>query len=149
VRVYVDTSALVKRYFREAGTSVVNDVLGTAEIVATSRVAFAEAAAAVARRCREGALTTRQRNRVLDHLTDDFRGIAVVDLTERIADACRELVVHHALRGFDCVHLASALLVAGDNRPAWTFFCSDRTLLDSAAAEGLLPLNPAGATEGL
>lgn len=144
MKVYVDTSALVKRYFCEAGTDVVDDALRTAQLVATSRVAFAEAAAAIARRTREGALESRQRDRVLDRLTRDFGRLAVVDVTETVADTCRELVVRHPLRGFDSIHLSSALLVAGDHRSEWTFLCSDKPLLDSAAAEGLIPLDPIG-----
>jgi predicted nucleic acid-binding protein len=142
VKIYADTSALVKRYFCEVGTEVVADLLRNADLVATSRVAFAEAAAAVARRAREGALGSRQRDRVLDRLARDFERIAVVDVTERVAQACRDLVVRHPLRGFDCIHLSSALLVAGDHRSDWTFLCSDKPLLDSAAAEGLSPLDP-------
>jgi predicted nucleic acid-binding protein len=142
LKIYTDTSALVKRYFRETGTEVVADVLRGADLVATSRVAFAEAAAAVARRTREGVLAPKQRDRVLDRLARDFERIAVVDVTERVVRACRDLVVRHPLRGFDSIHLSSALLVAGDLRSDWTFLCSDKPLLDSAAAEGLIPLDP-------
>jgi predicted nucleic acid-binding protein len=144
LKVYADTSALVKRYFREVGTDRVVDALRAARLVVTSRVAFAEAAAAIARRTGEGSLESRQRDRVLDRLARDFGRIAVVDVTETVTNACRELVVSHPLRGFDAIHLASALLVADDHRSEWTFLCSDKPLLDSAAAEGLIPLDPLG-----
>jgi predicted nucleic acid-binding protein len=142
LKTYVDTSALVKRYFREQGSDVVADALGRARIIATSRVAFAEAAAAVSRRAREQVLTAIQRDRVIDLLTADFEQIVVVDVTDTVAKACRDLVVRYPLRGFDSIHLSSALLVAGVERDEWTFLCSDKPLLESAAAEGLTPLDP-------
>ena len=54
---YVDTSSLVKLYVTEAGSDVVRQLVGGANLVATSVVAYAETRAALARLRREGALT--------------------------------------------------------------------------------------------
>ena len=51
---YFDSSALVKRYVREPGSERVRAWLRAAP-AATSRIAFAEVAAAAARRSRQGA----------------------------------------------------------------------------------------------
>ncbi len=47
--VYLDTSSLVKLYVTEAGTDVVEQLVGDASVVATSVVAYAETRAALAR----------------------------------------------------------------------------------------------------
>ena len=50
---YLDTSSLVKLYVEEPGSPGVRAIVDEAEVVATSVVACAEAAAAFARRKRE------------------------------------------------------------------------------------------------
>ncbi|HVT17946.1 MAG TPA: hypothetical protein VHQ90_17430 [Thermoanaerobaculia bacterium] len=48
----------------------------------------------------------------------------------------------HPLRGADAVHLASALLLREEGLDV-LFACSDRHLLEAAAAEGLAIFDPA------
>jgi uncharacterized protein with PIN domain len=57
VTLYLDTSSLVKLYVTEAGTEDIRQLVGDANVVATSVVAYAETRAALARLRREGALT--------------------------------------------------------------------------------------------
>ena len=54
---YLDTSSLLKLYVEESGTADVQAGAESAEVVATSVVAYPEGIAAVARRHREGALS--------------------------------------------------------------------------------------------
>ena len=54
--VYIDASALVKRYVAERGSRGVTDLTATSDIVATTVVSRAEVAAALARAARLGAL---------------------------------------------------------------------------------------------
>lgn len=53
---FLDTSALVKRYVAEPGSTEVRRLF-RASMLGVARIAYAELAAAVARRQREGALT--------------------------------------------------------------------------------------------
>ena len=56
------------------------------------------------------------------------------------------LVDRHGLRGYDAVHLASALTVSNERQHAGmsplVFVSADRTQLDAARAEGLIGENP-------
>ena len=54
---YLDTSSLIKLYVSEAGSDGVRQLVGEATVVATSRVAYAETRAALARLRRERELT--------------------------------------------------------------------------------------------
>ena len=58
---YLDTSALVKLYVDEEGSLEARTVVETADAVATSRVAFAEAHAAFATAARLGRITVAER----------------------------------------------------------------------------------------
>ena len=55
---YLDTSSLIKLYIEENGSSEIESLVGQASLVCTSVVAYPEARSALARLCREGALTS-------------------------------------------------------------------------------------------
>lgn len=56
---YLDTSALVKLYVHEQGSETVRKLVDAASVVATSKVAYPEARAALARGFREGLLAEK------------------------------------------------------------------------------------------
>jgi uncharacterized protein len=138
---YLDTSALVKRYVVEHGSDLVDSAVGAASIVVTSRVAYPEACAAFARRTREGALTRAQHRRVLAQFDGDLEALAWVELDAVLAAHAGRLAERHGLRGFDAIHLGSALMLGGrlsDDHHV-SFLAFDDRLVRAAAAEGLLP----------
>ena len=148
---YLDTSSLVKLYLDEDHSDLVHTWASGAEVLCTSRVAYPEAMAALARRWRQGDLDDESFDTVRRTLTEDWPGFSAVELSEAAAG---ELAVRLDLRGFDAVHLAAAIeVVAASNAP--TFFSSfDRQLNRAARAEGLAVLDaesdiyPVGAVAG-
>jgi predicted nucleic acid-binding protein len=139
---YLDTSSLLKCLIEEAHTNDVLMWVEAADAVATSRVTFPEAAAALARRRRLGDLTGAAARGALRRLADRWRAFMLVDIAEVRAGG---LAMRHALRGFDAVQLAAALTVraaVGDRGIAFSAF--DRALCRAAAQEGLVVLEPGG-----
>ncbi len=114
---YLDTSALVKLYAEEEGTEVVERAVEEAELVATSVVAYAEARAALARKHREGVFSDEERREAVEALDEDWETFEKPEVTEDLAREAGDLAEEHALRGFDAIHLASALLA----RDAWSW----------------------------
>ena len=137
MNLYLDTSALVKLYVREAGSSAVSRHVQAANRVLTSRVAYPEARAAFARRHREGAFPARSLRRVVARLDHDWAAYVVVDLLDSVARRAGVLTESRALRGFDAIHLASALEIATLLGEPVTFLAFDARLATAAAAEGL------------
>jgi predicted nucleic acid-binding protein len=74
---FFDTSALVKRYVEEPGSTMVRAALRAHAVVA-ARVTLAEAAAAVTRAARAGAIAEEQRDVILARLPMDFAKLQVV-----------------------------------------------------------------------
>ena len=134
---YLDTSALVKLYVREAGTSETRVRVGEASLVATSRVAYPEARAALARRQREAAITQRALARAVSALDRDLGRFVVVELSAKVAKRAGELAERRGLRGFDAIHLASALEVEELTGLMPDFYCYDVRLREAASDEGL------------
>lgn len=129
---YLDTSALIKLYVEEAGADRVEAAVEKAEVVATSVVAYAEARSGLARRHREKDFTASEYQGIVSELDASWRGYERLGLTEELALEAGTLADNHALRGFDAVHLASALRLA-QRFPHSTFLAFDSRL--SAAAE--------------
>lgn len=137
MNLYLDTSALVKLYVREQGSAAVVRAVGEVDVVATSRVAYPEARAAFARRHREGALSAVGLRRAIQALDTDMSAFAVIELSEGVAHRAGDLADHHALRGFDAIHLASALELSQMVGAPPIFYAFDVRLANAAASAGL------------
>lgn len=135
--VYLDTSALVKLYAEEERREVVFEAVDSSEVVATSTVAYAEALAALARRLRESRMDEEEHRRAVESLDREWRyyeRLAVSDLLSRQAG---EIAQNHSLRGFDAVHLASALRFS-ERFEELRFLAFDGRLTDAARKVSLL-----------
>ena len=108
---YLDTSALVKLYIEEEGSELVREKVGKASLVATSKVAYAEARAAFARCLREGLLDRDSYGKVVGYLNSDWPSFFIMEVTDTVIFKAGELVERYALRGFDAVHMASAVVL--------------------------------------
>lgn len=130
---YLDSSALVKLYVLEPATDTVEEMVAEADSVATSRIAYVEACAALARRRRERYLSQQAFAAAHKGLSDQWHDFAAVELDELKAG---ELAIKHGLRGFDAVHLAAALEVRAAAGGIPILFCSfDKTQATAARAE--------------
>ena len=58
--IYLDTSALIKRYIWESGSEQIRGMFREKAFIVTSKIAYAEVYAAFTRRRREGDLTPIQ-----------------------------------------------------------------------------------------
>jgi predicted nucleic acid-binding protein len=146
---YLDTSALAKRYLPEVGSAWVAR-LCRQEPVATSLVAIPELASALARRTRQAALTTQQRDALFQAFVRDARAFTMVEPNQAIAQQAAILLLTAPLpvrlRTLDALHVASAQLAfARAHRrgvATGSFITADRALLDAASWAGLPTLNP-------
>ena len=133
---YFDASALAKRYVQESGSASVRQQLRTGRI-ATSRLSAIEVASALARRQREGAFTTTERDRALNRLNADLAAWILVELTPDLASDAQQLLIRHGLRSGDAVQLASCLYLQNETRERISFAAFDDRLTKAARAEGL------------
>jgi uncharacterized protein len=135
---YFDTSSLVKLYIEESGSEDVFRLLDSSEAAATSIVAYAESRAAFSRRFREKAIKKAAYHRLVEVFNRDWNQYAIVNTSKELAFLAGDLAVKHGLRGFDAIHLASALLLTQDTGMPIRFSCYDSKLNDAAGSEGLV-----------
>ena len=132
--VYFDSSALVKLLvLGEVGSDVAVELFLAADRRSTSVIAYAECRAAVAAAARSRRITASDRRKAVAALDEVWPSIDRLAVTEQIVHHAGELADRRALRGFDAIHLASALAQAPDVSLA----CWDDQLTQAARAEGL------------
>jgi hypothetical protein len=102
----------------------------------------------VARREREGKLTKAQAEELSTRISADFGDIRpsylVIDPVREILNDAAELVRTYRLRGYDAVHLATALAAraAAPSSVSVVFGCRDTTLSGAARLEGFELFSP-------
>jgi predicted nucleic acid-binding protein len=137
VILYLDTSSLVKIYLPEVDSAAVKRMVDTAEVVASSRLAYVEARAAFARKRRERGLTAKDYRDVLQDFDHDWESYFAVDVSDSLVRLAGQLAEKHALRGYDAIHLSSAVVVRKQGDRPVTFACFDARLSSAARREGL------------
>ena len=137
MRLYLDTSAIVKLYVDEDGSSLVRKAIEGAETVATSLVTYVEGRAAFSRRRREGMLITSDHNRIVRDFDHEWDRYFIIDVTNSLVKSAGKVADIHALRGYDAIHLASADFFHEKIREPVTFGCWDSRLEAAARRQGL------------
>jgi predicted nucleic acid-binding protein len=145
----LDSSALVKRYVSEVGTTWVRRLVAptagyTLLVAQTTPV---ELVSALARPARAGPIAVRTA-RAARLLVDrhHVREYQVIRWTDEIVQRAEDLLERQPLRAADALQLASALAVhtrlIANNLPGLIFVSADQRLLSAATAEGLPSDNP-------
>jgi len=134
---YLDTSSLVKLYVEEKGSTGVLKSVRSATVVGTSPVAYAEARSAFARRFREKAFGINAYSRLKSALDNDWDDYLTVKVTDELVLLAGDLAEKHGLRGFDAIHLASAVTLHHELSVPLAFSCFDEKLQAASEREGL------------
>ena len=147
---YLDSSALVKRYLTETGSawviSLTDPTVGNTIVIA--EITRVEVAAALASRHRmPNGISQIERERLfrllIQHTIDEYE---TVPINAGVIDHAMRLTQRYRLRGYDAVQLAAALdshataLAAG--LPGLTMVSADNDLVAAALAEGFTADNP-------
>jgi predicted nucleic acid-binding protein len=138
VIIYLDASALVKRYVSEAGSTEVNTLISRASVVGTAAISRAEVSSALAKAVRMRLLSHEEAASALQVFNSEWESLIRLQLTEVLISRAAMLAWERGLRGYDSVHLAAALFwqdVLGD---PITLASYDRQLWKAAKTSGLV-----------
>ena len=144
VRLFFDTSALVKRYYEEPGTETVDALIEGNEMVVISSLSVIEMASAFRRKYNRTTISETQVNRLLSAFFEESMArFVVVPLAESVLGGAFALVLEDDLRTLDSIQLATALALDSDDDPL-RFVTADAELAAAAEANGLAVSNPVG-----
>jgi predicted nucleic acid-binding protein len=147
---FFDSSALVKRYARESGTTWMLSLFRRAagNTLYAARITRVEVMAALARKQRGTYLTLDAQAKAESRVRRDFGSLRIytVEITPAVLLHAESLAPKHYLRGYDAVQLAAAL-EANDERTRMglsplTMVIADKGLIQAAPREGLTVDNP-------
>jgi predicted nucleic acid-binding protein len=142
VRLYLDTSALLKLYVEEDDSDFVEGVVQDAETTVTSIMTYVETRAAFSRRRRDGSLTLADYHRVVREFEREWERYFVIPVTDSLIKSAGKLAETHGLRGYDALHLASADYFREKTNEPVIFGCWDSRLETAARRQGLQLLRP-------
>lgn len=134
---YWDTSALLKLFVSEPGSSDARAVLGRDREVATALLTYVEAFSAFTRRGQDGSLTRGDLARVRRRFGAEWTAYLRVPVTDEVVRRSRAVVERHGLKTLDAVHLASLLELGERLGERIPLVAADGRLLRAATAEGL------------
>ena len=134
MNVYFETSAIIKLVVEEEGSTDASDIWNAADLLVTSRLSYPEARAALAAAHRGGRISRRQLDGAKAALDERFAEMELIEVTEDLARSAGDLAEERGLRGYDAVHLASALTLGLEDTVVITW---DRELAAAAQRAGL------------
>ncbi len=134
---YLDTSAILKRYFQESFSGEVESKWNQAEAVVSSAVAYAEAMATMYRKKKEAGLDDKTMQKTGNAFKTDWNSFIRVEVSNELNPYIDKLFQKHILRGFDAIHLASAIMIHERFPKEFFFACFDQRLNQAARLEGL------------
>jgi len=127
--VYVDSSALLKRYLIEVDSERAHELLAEADEVVLSRVSMVEVRRGLSRI--ESAVERGMAKAIFD---SDVRSCTVIEFDAVVAERSADIAEAHQVRSLDAIHIASALRALGIGGSFITF---DIRQAQAARAMGL------------
>jgi predicted nucleic acid-binding protein len=135
--VYFDTSALVKGYVQEAGSSEVLEVLDNeGNSFGSAVVTQVEMASAIQRAIQTIGVSTIPAKAWQDFL-DDWSGFNLIEISPVLIERACRAAWEHKPRGYDSLHLAAALLWQESLGEQVTLATFDRNLWTAGQKMGL------------
>lgn len=146
---FFDSSAIVKRYLVETGTTWVNNIanLAAGNEIYLARITFVEVISAITRRSRASGLSSTGAIQAIENFRYDFENeYSLIELTPFLLESAGGLAASHALRAYDAVQLAAALEVNSEmdeeGAAPITLVSADAALNTGAIANGLVVDDP-------
>ncbi len=127
MRVFLDTSALAKRYVKERGSNHVDRLCREAESLTLSVVCIPEMISTLHRLLRERRLTRQEYENLKASFLADAADANLCEMTPEVVGTSVQVIEETRLRTLDALHLASALVAETD-----MFVSADRVQIAAA-----------------
>ena len=135
-----DSSAIIPLCLQEPSSEKVRELAEKDEDLIVWWTTRVECISAVARRRREGGLTSHAEGNIRAALSALAAEWSEVQPTESVRQRAARLLTVHALRAADALQLAAALIWTEEQTAGAEFVCLDQNLRESALKEGFIVL---------
>jgi predicted nucleic acid-binding protein len=146
MKLFFDTSALVKLFHREIGTDFVMQIVNnTQNKLCISELTIIEFFNAMYRLYRELHINDEQLSNLICEFDRECNRFLIVSLNEIVIKEARQILINLGknipLRSLDALQLASYNLVY-ENGKDWAFVTSDNRLIEVLQSIGMKVINP-------
>jgi len=139
LKLFFDTSALIKNYIIESGSDKVEELLNQAENVYISSILEIETISVFKRLLLEKAVSSNEYEILKNEFETDYSFFTPADLSGPVIERAKLVIESHYLKSLDAIHLATALLLIDEID---YFIVCDEKLIKAAVKEGLKVINP-------
>jgi predicted nucleic acid-binding protein len=144
---YFDTSAIVKRYHKEVGSEVLDEIFEfNGHMFTISFWCILEFIVVFSTHIRKGKLSRETFNTVVScFLKDVLDRFTITSVNDKLVTSAIPLAVKHALSSADCLQLASAVSLRKTLEPMkekLILVCSDKELCKAAEKEWIEIIDP-------
>ena len=136
----------MKRYFYEPYSDDVISKWKAATQIVTSFITYAETMASMYRKKGESDLSDTLIRNIADSFQRDWESFIRVEVNDKLIEYIDRVVKKYPLRGFDAIHLASAIVIHERFPEDFVFACFDYRLAGAAHSEGLETFPPENET---
>ena len=141
--IFLDTSAWIKYFFEEGGTSEIQNFIvekssSEENAFAASAVTYAEMKATFKRALNSKRITEQEFRQIKDEFETQWQNVDIPLIDKALIEKSGELAEQYALKGCDAFQLSSALAIEAN-----IFVNSDDELTAVAKANQLVVWNPA------
>ena len=135
---YLDTSALVKRYVMESGSAEVNALIEHADTVGSVLLTRVEMASALAKAVRMNWVEARDAENAWQDFLSQWQTFTRLSVTPALVERASRLAWEHGLRGYDATHFAAVLSWQETLEMPITLVTFDRELWLAGQKNGLV-----------
>lgn len=132
MKVFLDTSALAKRYVAEQGSDQVLAVCQQADSLVVSVICLPELVSTLCRLVREEKLASAAYRALKGGMMANLADVDICEITQEVLASVVSLLELHPLRAMDGLHVACALASAPD-----AFVSADHRQISAARKAGL------------
>lgn len=139
MNIFIDTSALIKRYVNEIGSDTIDSLLSKTDIIYVSIITEIESFSTLRRLLYDKQITKREFLQLSKEIEKDFQFFTIIDFDESVIFLAKSLIMKHGLKTLDSIQLSSAILIKDSID---YFVCCDNRLVTAANKEKLKTINP-------
>jgi len=134
---YLDTGAIVKFYISEIGSETVKEIFDLSDVLATSSIAYVETISTFTRINNEKKMSNSDYRNIISNFKRDWEDLFILKIDNTIIKTAGQFIESYKIKGYDSLHLASAVLLGQRINKIVNFCCWDKKLNEAASKENL------------
>ena len=135
--IYLDSSVLIKKYFDEFATELVVKIWNENKYVAISQVGYSEILGTINKKQKIENFSDKVKFSIIKQFKNDWDELIKINIDQSINLELERIHSKYLLRGFDAIHLVSAIILFRELEEETLFLSADDTLAKAAKKDGL------------